>query len=246
MQVLDQFIQFKKEGRKAVAMLVDPDRIDVSDILAWEMRLVDVAPDFIFVGGSLVNESGFGSKLDAMRQAVERIQGKQIPLVLFPGSPTQLHSAVDAVLFLSLISGRNPELLIGHHVVAAPRVKELGIEPIATGYMLIDGGVATTASYISNTQPIPRDKPGIAVSTAMAGEMLGLRTLYLDAGSGAPLPVPTETIQAVAQNTNIPIIVGGGMRNRAQIEQAFEAGADIAVVGTALENEPELIASLVK
>jgi geranylgeranylglyceryl phosphate synthase family protein len=147
-------------------------------------------------------------------------------------------------LFLSLISGRNPDLLIGQHVVAAPRIKELGLETIATGYILIDGGKPTTASYISGTQPIPRDKANIAAATAMAGEMLGLQCIYLDAGSGASLAIPTDLIRAVSAKTEIPLIVGGGIRTKEQIRSAFEAGADLVVVGTAIEEQPDLLASL--
>lgn len=239
MQLRKAFQEIRATGKKKVAVLVDPDRFDMGSLDQWSERIKHFSPDFLFIGGSLITDQGFHDKVKAIKEAVN------IPLILFPGSPTQLTPEVDAVLFLSLISGRNPELLIGHHVAAAPMIRELKIEPIATGYMLIDGGTPTTASYISNTQPIPRDKPGIAVSTAMAGEMLGMHCLYLDAGSGAALPVPTNTIEQVRKHTDLPIIVGGGMRNRLEIERAFEAGADIAVVGTALEEEPELIADLV-
>jgi putative glycerol-1-phosphate prenyltransferase len=163
-------------------------------------------------------------------------------VVLFPGSVTQLSAHVDAVLFLSLISGRNPELLIGQHVVAAPRIKALQLEAVPTGYLLIDGGKPTTASYISNTQPIPANKAGIAAATALAGELLGLRCIYIDAGSGAANPVPIEMIRAVREACSLPLIVGGGIRSRAQADAAYAAGADLLVIGTAIEEEPEMIA----
>ena len=195
-------------------------------------------PDFVFIGGSLITEGGFEKRAAEIKAKLKR------PLILFPGHPSQVTPHVDSVLFLSLISGRNPDLLIGQHVVAAPRIKELGLETIATGYILIDGGKPTTASYISGTQPIPRDKANIAAATAMAGEMLGLQCIYLDAGSGASLAIPTDLIRAVSAKTEIPLIVGGGIRTKEQIRSAFEAGADLVVVGTAIEEQPDLLASL--
>jgi putative glycerol-1-phosphate prenyltransferase len=193
---------------------------------------------FLFVGGSLITGAAFDQTVQQIKQATS------LPLILFPGSPMQLTASVDAVLFLSLISGRNPELLIGHHVLAAPRIKELGLETIATGYMLIDCGKPTTASYISNTTPIPHNKPEIAATTAMAGEMLGLQCLYLDGGSGAFQPVSSAMIQQVRAAVELPLIVGGGIRSSIDVRQAFDAGADIVVIGTAIEQNPELIAEL--
>jgi putative glycerol-1-phosphate prenyltransferase len=228
-QILDQLLTLKREQRKGIAILIDPDKVDEQSHPALLRSLEAAQPDLVFIGGSLITQERFDAKVKALRQAID------LPLVLFPGSPTQLTRHVDAVLFLSLISGRNPELLIGHHVTAAPRVRELGLEAIATGYMLIDGGMPTTASYISNTLPIPRDKPEIAAATAMAGELLGLRALYLDAGSGAALPVSSETIEAVRKATDLPLIVGGGIRTKAQKAAAYEAGADLIVIGTAFE-----------
>src|SRR5690606_8334110 len=163
------------------------------------------------------------------------------PVVLFPGSPAQLSRHADAVLFLSLISGRNPELLIGHHVTAAPTMKALGLEAIPTGYMLIDGGKPTTVSYVSQTVPIPHDKPGIAAATAMAGEMLGLRTIYMDTGSGASRTVSPEMIATVRGAVDLPIIIGGGIRDAATARTLTAAGADVLVVGTAFEEDPERI-----
>lgn len=234
--VLQQIIDGKEAGEKKLAFLIDPDKVDAGNVDQLFKGFEAFPPDFIFVGGSLITEGKFNETVKAIRKATS------LPIILFPGSPTQLCSEVDAVLFLSLISGRNPELLIGHHVVAAPRVKELNLETIATGYILIDGGKPTTASYISNTSPIPRNKPEIAAATAMAGEMLGLNCMYLDAGSGAELRVPTETIQQVAKSVATPIIVGGGIRSMHQVKEAYSAGADVVVIGTALERNPELIA----
>jgi phosphoglycerol geranylgeranyltransferase len=164
-----------------------------------------------------------------------------IPTLLFPGSSFQLSYHADALLLLSLISGRNPELLIGQHVLAAPFLKVSPLEIISTGYMLIDGGVQSSVQYMSNTYPIPAHKNDIAVCTAVAGEMLGLKMLYLEAGSGARQPVPPDMIQAVRSAVQIPLIVGGGIRHPEQARAALQAGADVLVVGTAIENDPGLI-----
>ncbi|MFM1931324.1 MAG: hypothetical protein RL226_627 [Bacteroidota bacterium] len=221
-------------GHKILAVLIDPDRVDERFL----NFVAEAHPELVFVGGSLITEEGFDARVQHIRERLKQ------PLVLFPGHPSQVTSAVDAVLFLSLISGRNADLLIGQHVVAAPRIRELNLETIATGYMIIDGGRPTTASYISGTQPIPRDKAGIAAATAMAGEMLGLQCLYLDAGSGAQWAIPADLIRAVRAKTSIPLIVGGGIRSKEEIRQAFDAGADVVVVGTVIEEQPDLLASL--
>lgn len=167
-----------------------------------------------------------------------------IPIVLFPGSTQQLCDEADAILFLSLISGRNADLLIGNHVIAAPYLKQSSLEILPTGYMLIDGGRPTTVSYISGTLPIPADKPDIAACTAVAGEMLGLRLLFMDAGSGAQQCVSEEMVATVRNQVDIPIIVGGGIRSAAQAAKLAAAGADIIVVGNAIEANPELIQSI--
>ncbi len=191
--------------------------------------------DMIFVGGSLLTSTAFNSSVELVKRWSDR------PVVLFPGSPAQLSEHADAVLFLSLISGRNPELLIGHHVTAAPTVKALGIEVIPTGYMLIDGGKPTTVSYVSQTVPIPHDKPGIAACTALAGELLGLRAIYMDTGSGAERTVQPEMVAAVRGSVDLPIIIGGGIRDAVTARSLCDAGADVLVVGTAFEEDPERI-----
>lgn len=231
----------RAEGKKALAVLVDPDELhreDYRSALVASIQRDEI--DLILVGGSLVTGDGFDDQLKWLRNNCP------LPITLFPGSPTQLNEHVDAVLFLSLISGRNPDLLIGQHVIAAPRIKELNLEAISTGYMLIDGGKPTTASYISNTLPIPRDKARIAAATAMAGELLGMHCLYMDTGSGALFPVPIDSIKAVRKNTDIPLIVGGGIRSVSEADAAFRAGADLVVIGTLFEKEPELLASFSK
>lgn len=234
-RIYKSFLDTKQHGRKCLAVLIDPDKMRLNNVA----RVLDLAMradvDYFFVGGSLVVNDMMDYCLDAIREI------GTIPAVLFPGSPQQINSKADAILFLSLISGRNADLLIGQHVLAAPTLRRSGLEIMSTGYMLIDGGAPTTASYISSTHPIPSNKAEIAVCTALAGEMLGLKTIYLDAGSGAKNPVPEAMITAVSQNLNIPLIVGGGMRSPERAAANARAGADIIVVGNALEKDPELV-----
>ena len=229
------FQDTKQHGLKKLAVLIDPDKMRLNNVA----RVLDLAVradvDYFFVGGSLVVNDMMDYCLDAIREI------GTIPAILFPGSPQQVNNKANAILFLSLISGRNADLLIGQQVIAAPMLRRSGLEILSTGYMLIDGGAPTTASYISNTFPIPSNKAEIAVCTALAGEMLGLKTIYMDAGSGAKNPVPEAMIAAVSQNLNIPLIVGGGMRTPERAAANARAGADIIVVGNALEKDPELV-----
>ncbi|HHB52281.1 MAG TPA: phosphoglycerol geranylgeranyltransferase, partial [Saprospiraceae bacterium] len=167
-----------------------------------------------------------------------------IPLILFPGNSFQLSYKADALLFLSLISGRNAELLIGNHVVVAPYLKLSPLEIMSTGYMLIDGGVPTTVTYMSNTKPIPANKPDIAASTALAGQFLGLKLIFMDAGSGAQNPITNEMIEAVANTIEIPLIIGGGIKTGEKAYQNAKSGADLIVVGDAIEKNPELISEI--
>lgn len=217
---------------KKLAVLIDPDDLQEAHLDKLIPLLQKSKVDLILIGGSLLLKDQLNQCLKTLKKELSQ------PLVLFPGSMVQISEKADAILFLSLISGRNPEFLIGQHVIAAPYVKAAGLEVIPTGYMLIDGGRPTTASYMSNAMPIPRNKMEIAVCTAMAGEMLGLRTLYMDAGSGADLPVPKEMIRAVRKNTKLPIIVGGGIRDPYKAVEQLEAGADMIVVGTHIEENP--------
>jgi putative glycerol-1-phosphate prenyltransferase len=196
--------------------------------------------DLILVGGSLIANGYFERAITIIKQHTA------IPVVLFPGNTMQIDEQADAILLLSLISGRNPEMLIGKHVLAAPTLKKSGLEILPTGYMLIDGGNITSVSYMSNTTPIPSDKSSIAACTAMAGEMLGLKFIYMDAGSGAKNPIPEKLIREVKNNITIPLFVGGGMRTPEAVKAACNAGADIVVVGNAIENDPSLIAVLVE
>lgn len=233
----------RESGKTLLSVLVDPDKAKPSHLDGLLRETANLA-DLYFIGGSLLTA-------DALDQTIDYLKARiATPCVLFPGSAVQLSAKADGLLLLSLISGRNPDLLIGQHVVAAPRIKQIGLEVLPVGYMLIDGGRPTTATYISHTLPIPANKPEIAACTAMAGEMLGLRYIYLDAGSGADQVVSAEMIQAVRENCSLPIIVGGGIRNPKQAAFVARAGADVVVVGNALESEPglatELKAALVK
>lgn len=238
--VLQLLEKAKQDKRKLLAVLIDPDLGEQGDLLERTIQNACMAKaDLIFVGGSLLTSTTF----DTCVQRVKQLSADR-PVVLFPGSPTQLSAHADAVLFLSLISGRNPELLIGHHVTASPTVRSMGLEAVPTGYMLVDGGRPTTASYVSQSHPIPSDKPGIACAVAMAGELLGLRSIYLDTGSGALNTVRPEMVRAVRGCVDVPIIVGGGIRDVGSARMLCDAGADVVVVGTAFEQDPDLVFAL--
>ncbi len=234
-QVYQSILDKKNSRHKAFAVLIDPDKLDAAGLQKTIDLAVQSKVDYIFVGGSLV-------VTDTLNQMVAQIKQQcTIPVVLFPGSPDQITPKADALLYLSLISGRNPELLIGQHVISAPFVKQSGLEIIPVGYMLIDGGTPTTVSYISNTNPIPANKNDIAACTAMAGEMLGLKLIYMDAGSGAKNAIPASMIQQVAKHTQTPLIVGGGITTPEKAIENCKAGADIIVVGNAIEKDANLI-----
>lgn len=221
--------------QKQFAILVDPEQC-VKSMLKDIVALASAsAVDFIFVGGSLLLN-------DHLDQCIRLIKAEtQLPVVLFPGSELQINGKADAILLLSLISGRNPEMLIGKHVTAAPYLKASKLEILSTGYMLIESGNSTTALYMSNTTPIPREKADIAVCTAMAGEMLGMQLIYMDAGSGAKYAVPARMITKVKEQINIPLIVGGGISTPELAQESCKAGADVVVVGTAIEKNIQLI-----
>ncbi len=230
-----QFVEKKKAGKKSFAVLIDPDKVDGEKIDQLVMLASEARVDYFFVGGSLV----ISSHLD---ECIRQIKSTcNIPVILFPGSPSQVSKYADALLYLSLISGRNPELLIGQHVISAPFVKKSGLEIMPTGYMVIDGGAPTTVSYISNAAPIPSDKNEIAMCTAMAGEMLGMRLIYMDAGSGAKKPIPENMIEKVAKHIEVPLIIGGGIIEPEKAYRNCKAGADVIVVGNAIEKDTNLI-----
>lgn len=233
--IYSNLIQGKAKGQRLFSILIDPDKLKIGKVDATVELAIKAKVDCFFIGGSLVVN-------DVLDEVISQIKAVcNIPVFLFPGSSRQLSYKADALLFLSLISGRNPELLIGKHVETAPFLKISPLEVISTGYMLIDGGVPTSVSYMSNTYPIPANKDDIAVCTAIAGEMLGLRLIYMDAGSGAENPISTSMIEAVSGAIDIPLIVGGGIRTPEKARANVEAGADIIVVGNAIEKDPNLI-----
>ncbi len=225
----------KDKGQKKFAVLIDPDQLRMNNLDKILNLAIEAKVDYFFIGGSLIVNSVLDDCLSHIAKACD------IPKILFPGNSLQLSYRADAILFLSLISGRNAELLIGRHVNTAPYIKLSPLEVMSTGYMLIDGGITTTVSYISNTTPIPAAKDDIALCTAMAGEMLGLKLIYMDAGSGAKNPISTSMIESVGGGIQIPLIVGGGIRTPEKAKANIEAGADVIVVGNAIEKDPSII-----
>ncbi len=233
--IYNSLVKAKQEGKKKFVVLIDPDKVRLGNMDKVLQNAVDAGVDYFFIGGSLIVNNMLDHCLEQIKEQCH------IPMILFPGNSLQLSWKADAILFLSLISGRNPDLLIGSHVIAAPYLKVSPLEVLPTGYMLIDGGASTSVLYMSNTRPIPSNKEDIAVCTAMAGEMLGLRLLYMDAGSGAPNPIPANIIESVSGAIEIPLIVGGGIRSPEKAWENARAGADVIVVGTAIEKEPALL-----
>lgn len=219
---------------KSIALLLDPDKAKGDSLVGILDNANKCNTDYIFAGGSLTFNS-----IDTLINDIKKYSS--IPVVLFPGNLLQLTLKADLILMLSLISGRNPELLIGNHVIAAPFLKNAKEKLISVGYILIGNGHKTSVEYISQTESIPADKPEIAVATAMAGEMLGMKMIYLEAGSGAASHVPVNLIKAVRQNITVPLTVGGGIKNKDQVEEVFNAGADLIVLGNSVEKNPELL-----
>ncbi len=236
MKILETLADRSRKGKKSIAVLVDPDKVTDAGQLQHLINLAsENLVDFFLVGGSLVTTTN-------MSEVVKQIKDNvSIPVILFPGNSMQIEPAADALLFLSLISGRNPELLIGQHVIAAPIIRNTKLEIIPTGYMLINSGKTTSVAYISNTTPIPDDKYSLAACTAMAGEMLGLQAIYMDAGSGAEKEISARMITTVKKSINVPLIIGGGINTKQKAFAALEAGADMIVIGNALEKHPNLL-----
>lgn len=232
------FERARKEGKKQLLPLIDPDKVTEATAIQIGQTAEQLELPILLIGGSILTE---GSMDNCIRALKIHYTGK---ILLFPGNTMQLSKEADGILFLSLISGRNPELLIGKHVVAAPYIKQAGLEVISTGYMLIESGRQTSVSYMSHTFPIPSDKTDIAVCTALAGEMLGLKCIYMDAGSGAEKPISPEMIAQVSSHISVPLIIGGGIRTVDDAKKAIQAGADMIVVGNILEKSPELLKEL--
>ncbi|HMS29910.1 MAG TPA: geranylgeranylglyceryl/heptaprenylglyceryl phosphate synthase [Saprospiraceae bacterium] len=236
--ILTEWQKRKTQGRKSLAVLIDPDHQKLRHLELIIDLSIKSNVDYFFLGGSLIFQ-------DRLEESIKLIrENSRIPVVLFPGSGFQISLNADALLFLSLISGRNPEYLIGKQVEASARLHASSLEVISTGYMLIDGKSNNTAAYISQTQPIPYDKPEIAQATALAGQFLGLKTIFMDAGSGARQTVPLDMVTKLSRVLEVPLVIGGGIRDGENAYQILRAGADVIVVGNAIEEDPSLIRSL--
>ncbi len=235
--ILDFINNAKSNNEKLLAILLDPDKVDLVNVQETIQKINKSKADLIFIGGSLL----FKNILDEFVAKVK--ENTKLPILLFPGSAMQITNKADGILFLQLISGRNPEYLISNQVIAAPLLRQTNLEVISTGYILVESGRETTASYISNTKPIPAHKPEIAMATAMAGEYIGNKLIYMDGGSGALNPIPIKMIKKVAKHIDVPIIIGGGLRTKENIQAAYNAGATVVVIGTAFEENVNLLES---
>lgn len=228
--LIDRIYLDFRNGKKSLALLLDPDEYQKGEIDALFSSNFDHIT-YLFVGGSLLRDKNADDIIADLRKVSNK------PIILFPGNASHISKNADAILFLSLLSGRNPEYLIGQQVISAPLIKQSGLEALPTAYLLVDGGKPTTVQYMSNTFPIPADKPDIAACTALAGKLMGFKLVYLDAGSGALDPVSPAMIKAVKEESELPLIVGGGIKTYEQMESAYDAGADIVVVGNAIQNQ---------
>jgi phosphoglycerol geranylgeranyltransferase len=230
MTTFDRLLDVRKERGAGYFILLDPDKNKRDQLPSFIQEATEAGVDGFLVGGSLMSTDEFEQQLKTIKQ------NTSVPVLIFPGSIMQVSSIADAILFLVLISGRNPEHLIGSQVIAAPIIRRSGLEPISTGYMLIEAGNTTSAEFMSNTKPIPRDKADIAVAHALAAEIIGMKILYLDAGSGAIASVPEEMLRAIASKCALPIIVGGGIRTPEEARRKVDAGASFVVTGTVTEH----------
>lgn len=231
MTIYQNIINTIEEKGAAYFVLIDPDKTNDKDFPEFIKTCVDAEVDAFLVGGSLLVSGALDETISLLKQLTE------IPVIIFPGGVEQVNKNADALLFISLISGRNPEHLFGKHVLAAPILKKTGLEPLSTGYILIESGRRTTAEYMSGSAPVPRNKPEIAAATALAAEYLGMKFIYLEAGSGADNPVPDEMVQLVSSACSVPVIVGGGLRDTGTIINKIRSGAKIIVTGNYFEEK---------
>ncbi len=229
--VFDEITAKAKAKIASYWVLLDPDDFTPKQGAKIAKQAQDAGVDALLIGGSLINTHEFDAFVASVKKAVT------VPVILFPGDATQLSRHADAVLFLSLISGRNPVNLISEHVKAAPVIKNMGIEPIATAYMLVESGTVTSVEFMSNTRPLPAHKPKIAAAHALAAQYMGMKMVYLEAGSGAKTTVPDEMISIVKAQVQIPVIVGGGIRDAQTAQKKLESGADIIVTGNLLQSQ---------
>lgn len=227
--VYDRLLAARDTHGAGFVVLVDPDKLAPEDAPGFVERCVDAGVDALFLGGSLMHQGELERYVEILRAA------SGLPVIGFPGSLSQITPNLDAILYLSVVSGRNPEYLIGQHVHAAPMLKRCGLETISTGYMLIESGRMTTATYMSGSPPIPRHKPEIAAATGLAAEMMGMKLLFTDAGSGAEHAVSEEMVYAITKTCSIPLVVGGGLRAPEGVARRVAAGASFVVVGNAIE-----------
>lgn len=229
--IYDQILLAKKNGKKLLAVLLDPDKISLDTVVFLAEKINESPATHIFVGGSSVETQIIDELILSLKQKTA------LPIVLFPGNPSQISKEADGILFLTLLSGRNPDYLIEHQVNAVPVLKKTNLEIISTGYILIESGTQTAVERVSKTEPLNRNNSDYVLQTAQAGEFIGNKLIYLEAGSGAKLAVPLEMVAKVSENTMVPIIVGGGIRSKKAIDDAYMAGADLVVIGTAFEND---------
>jgi phosphoglycerol geranylgeranyltransferase len=235
--IYNNILQSKLEKQKLLAILLDPDKIDLKNVRLIIEKINQSPATHIFIGGSQVNKNNIDELILKIRQNSPVRGWGALPIVLFPGNPSQISGKADAILFLNLISGRNPDYLIEHQVNAVPILKKTNLEIIPTGYILIESGNVTAVERVSRTKPLDGNNPEYILQTAQAGEMMGNKLIYLEAGSGADFAISKEIISLVAQNIQIPLIIGGGIRSLSEIENAYKAGADLVVIGTAFEND---------
>jgi phosphoglycerol geranylgeranyltransferase len=233
MNTYERLLQAKRDHGAGYLLLLDPDKIDLKNLPAFIIEATQSGVDAFLVGGSLMLSNEFDKVLQVIKEQAS------VPVIIFPGSLFQISSVADAILYILLISGRNPDNLIGNHVIASPIIKRMGLETISTAYMLIEGGNVTSAEFMSNTKPIPREKPDIAVAHALAAEMIGMKMIYLEAGSGAKMSVPDEMIKKVTKYCSLPLIAGGGIRTPEEARKKVAAGASFVVTGTIIEEHTD-------
>jgi len=234
MGVFNKLLQRARLKGGGYFVLIDPDTRTEAELRAFVREICSSGVDAILVGGSLIIGAGFHETLEIVKAE------SNVPVIIFPGSVAQVSYRADAVLYLSLISGRNPNALFGEHVIAAPTIRKLGIEPISTGYMLFESGRTTTAEFMSNTRPLPIGKPEIAMAHALAAQYMGMSTVYLEAGSGAERPIPDQIVKAVSDYIDIPVIVGGGIRTPQEARAKVEAGATFIVTGNVYDDDSNI------
>lgn len=231
MNIYNQLLKTIEKKGAAYLILLDPDKLNSDKIETFIKKCNDADVDGFLIGGSLMLNGDFDGFIKKVKQSTK------LPVIIFPGAVDQVSSHADAILYLSVVSGRNPEHLIGKHVLAAPLIRRANLEPISTAYILVESGTATTAQYMSGSSPIPRSKPEIAAATALASEYIGMKLIYLEAGSGAQQTVPNEMVKAVSSVCSVPIIVGGGIKSPNVAREKVDDGAKIIVTGNFFENE---------